>query len=66
MHVSRMTQLAREGSGLATYISRRVGQRYAARLDEGAPGRAGSRAHGAAGTRTDARQSSTRQNTAFR
>jgi hypothetical protein len=66
MHVSRMTQLAREGSGLATSSSRRVGQRYAARLDEGAPGRAGSRAHGAAGTRTDARQSSTRQNTAFR
>ena len=33
MHVSRMKGLAREGSGLATYISRRVGRRYAARLD---------------------------------
>ena len=55
MHVTRMKQLAREGNGLATYISRRVGQRYARRLDEGAPWPARSHA-----------QSSTRQNTAFR
>lgn len=33
MHVARMKALAREGKGLATYISRRVGRRYAARLD---------------------------------
>jgi hypothetical protein len=33
LHVARMKSLAREGSGLATYISRRVGRRYAARLD---------------------------------
>ena len=32
-HVRRMKQLAREGAGLSTYISRRVGQRYATRLD---------------------------------
>jgi hypothetical protein len=62
MHVARMKQLAREGEGLATYISRRVGQRYARRL-EGAvehPRRARSHA------RPDAPQSSTRQNTALR
>ena len=63
MHVARMTQLAREGSGLATYISRRVGQRYAMRLDEGTPGHARPHARTA---HPDARQSSTRQNTAFR
>jgi hypothetical protein len=33
LHVARMKALARAGSGLATYISRRVGRRYAARLD---------------------------------
>lgn len=32
-HVARMRALAREGRGLATYISRRVGRRYSARLD---------------------------------
>lgn len=58
-HVARMKQLAREGAGLATYISRRVGQRYARRLDAGA---------GAAnGTHPPVRdQSVTRQNTALR
>lgn len=56
LHVTRMKQLAREGSGLATYISRRVGHRYAMRLDEGAP-RPARRSHA---------QSSTRQNTALR
>ena len=56
MHVARMKQLAREGSGLATYISRRVGQRYARRLDT---------AGAANGTRPHD-QSVTRQNTAFR
>lgn len=67
MHVARMTQLAREGSGLATYISRRVGQRYATRLDEGTPDHARHRAHARdAGARAEAGQSSTRQNTAFR
>ena len=35
-HVQRMKQLARDGTGLSTYISRRVGQRYATRLDEDA------------------------------
>ena len=35
LHVARMKGLAREGNGLATYISRRVGRRYAARLDAG-------------------------------
>ena len=32
-HVSRMKVIAREGRGLATYISRHVGNRFAARLD---------------------------------
>ena len=32
-HVARMKTLARSGQGLATYISRRVGRRYTARLD---------------------------------
>ena len=36
LHVQRMKQLARDGDGLGTYISRRVGQRYATRLDEDA------------------------------
>jgi hypothetical protein len=31
-HVSRMKALAREGRGLSTYISRHVGNRFAARL----------------------------------
>lgn len=56
MHVARMKQLAREGEGLATYISRRVGQRYARRL-EGNPAERQARQGG---------QSSTRQNTALR
>jgi hypothetical protein len=60
-HVARMKQLAREGAGLATYISRRVGQRYPTRLDEGEP--EGARRHA---TRAGTDQSSTRQNTAFR
>lgn len=54
-HVSRMKAIAREGQGLATYISRHVGNRFAARLgreDIEPP------------LRRD--QSSTRQNTAFR
>ncbi len=33
IHVARMKTLARGGRGLATYISRRVGRRYTARLD---------------------------------
>ena len=33
MHVARMKALAHDGRGLATYISQRVGRRYAARLD---------------------------------
>jgi hypothetical protein len=57
-HVARMKQLAREGAGLATYISRRVGHRYAQRLAEGETARV--HAHG----RGD--QSVTRQNTALR
>lgn len=63
-HVARMKQLARAGDGLATYISRRVGQRYAARLDadtDASPVRRGTR-HAA----RPSPQSSTRQNTAFR
>lgn len=36
LHVARMKALASAGSGLATYISRRVGRRYAARLDSSA------------------------------
>lgn len=35
-HVQRMKQLARDGNGLSTYISRRVGHRYTTRLDEDA------------------------------
>jgi len=31
-HVSRMQVIAREGHGLSTYISRHVGNRFAARL----------------------------------
>lgn len=31
-HVSRMKAIAREGHGLSTYISRHVGNRFAARL----------------------------------
>ena len=31
-HVSRMKAIAREGQGLSTYISRHVGNRFAARL----------------------------------
>jgi hypothetical protein len=57
MHVTRMKQLAREGAGLATYISRRVGHRYAQRLADGGESRVRPRPHD---------QSVTRQNTAFR
>ena len=57
-HVARMKTLARGGQGLATYISRRVGRRYTARLDAGEaaklPAPTGARSH------------STRQNTALR
>jgi len=56
-HVARMKQLAREGEGLATYISRRVGQRYARRLESSAAATRHARPHA---------QSSTRQNTALR
>jgi hypothetical protein len=54
-HVSRMKAIAREGPGLATYISRHVGNRFSARL-------------GREDIETPVRriQSSTRQNTAFR
>ena len=31
-HVSRMKEIARDGQGLSTYISRHVGNRFAARL----------------------------------
>lgn len=58
LHVGRMKALARDGSGLATYINRRVGRRFTARLDaeEAArlPAPTGGRPH------------STRQNTALR
>lgn len=64
-HVARMKQLARAGQGLATYISRRVGQRYARLLREGSAHARGGRAHGHGHAR-GARQSSTRQNTALR
>ena len=53
-HVARMKALARDGRGLATYISRRVGRRYSARLDAGET------------SRILERGQSTRQNTAFR
>jgi hypothetical protein len=59
MHVARMKQLAREGAGLATYISRRVGHRYAQRLADGADLRERTRP----GSND---QSVTRQNTALR
>lgn len=49
-HVSRMKVLAREGRGLGTYITRHVGNRFAARIAE----------------RAAADQSSTRQKTALR
>ena len=57
-HVARMKTLARGGRGLATYISRRVGRRYTARLD------AGEAAKLQAATGRSAH--STRQNTALR
>jgi len=59
-HVTRMKQLARAGDGLATYISRRVGHRYARRLAEGEPHRPRTHAQHAQD------QSVTRQNTALR
>ena len=54
MHVARMKALAQAGRGLATYISRRIGRRYAARLDADAASMPADRAQ------------STRQNAAFR
>ena len=54
MHVARMKALAQAGRGLATYISRRVGRRYAARLDADA------------GAALSGGLQSTRQNTALR
>src|SRR4051812_35382250 len=62
-HVSRMKALARDGRGLRLYISRHIGNRFAARLERGElrhPGRS-ERERVASGD-----QSSTRQNTAFR
>lgn len=53
-HVARMRALARDGKGLSTYISRRVGRRYSARLDAGDAARLLDRAQ------------ATRQNTALR
>ncbi|HEU4774259.1 MAG TPA: hypothetical protein VFS82_07060 [Lysobacter sp.] len=52
-HVERMKELAQAGEGLYSYISRRVGRRYASQLDE--PPRASRH-----------EPYSTRQNTAFR
>ena len=57
-HVSRMKVIAREGRGLSTYISRHIGNRFAARLAE--PDRHHELAGGTRG------QSSTRQNAALR
>jgi hypothetical protein len=64
MHVARMKQLARDGAGLATYISRRVGHRYAQRLADGEEPRTRMRPQPQA--QSAAPQSVTRQNTAFR
>ena len=58
VHVARMKTLARDGRGLATYISRRVGRRYTARLDAGEA----SKLPAPTGGHTHA----TRQNTALR
>jgi hypothetical protein len=55
-HVGRMVALARDGRGLGNYITRHIGNRFAARIDDTASARDPSRA----------RQSSTRQNTALR
>ena len=57
-HVARMKTLARSGRGLATYISRRVGRRYTARLDPGEASKLPAP--------TGARPHATRQNTALR
>lgn len=59
-HVGRMKVLAREGHGLWMYVARHVGNRFAARLDEGEhrPSRGG--------RATATPQSSTRQNAAFK
>jgi hypothetical protein len=54
MHVARMKALAQDGRGLATYISRRVGRRYTARLDADAA------------SMLAGRLQATRQNTALR
>ena len=53
-HVARMKALAHDGRGLATYISQRIGRRYAARLDADAAAALSGHLH------------STRQNTALR
>lgn len=74
VHVQRMKQLARDGAGLSTYISRRVGQRYATRLDENASPAALQSAYdtrrrkrvGRDGIGRDDAAQSTRQNTALR
>ncbi len=58
MHVARMKALARGGRGLATYISRRVGRRYTARLDPSEASKLPAP--------TGGRPQATRQNTAFR
>ena len=73
-HVQRMKQLARDGAGLSTYISRRVGHRYATRLDEdpspaALSGAYATRRRKRGGEREDAADGaaqSTRQNTALR
>jgi len=63
-HVGRMKALAREGRGLATYISRHVGNRFSARLEHAEL--RNFRQHGTTPNLPGADQSSTRQNTAFR
>ena len=73
-HVQRMKHLARAGNGLSTYISRRVGHRYATRLDEDASPAAIQSAYDKRRRKPAARSSaaagdagqSTRQNTALR
>jgi len=62
-HVGRMKALAREGRGLSTYITRHVGNRFAARLERG---ELRNFARNERATDLGPNQSSTRQNTAFR
>jgi hypothetical protein len=61
-HVARMAVLAREGRGLGIYISRHIGNRFAARVADGRDDR---RKPPPAGG-THKAQSSTRQNAALR